>query len=268
MSRPIRPWFRMYVEIFSDRKILRLRPDQRWLWTAILGAARESPTPGRLEVAEGVAMTSTELARYADVNVRMVRPALELMESLGMVTFDGDVVCVPNFLVRQYESDNVTARTRAFREREKQLLERSEERSQTVDGNVPKNVPGNVPETETETETEKSRPRKRGTRLPEGWLPNPEVRTQMAQEYPTVDLRLAHEKFKDYWTDQPGQKGIKLDWNGTWRNWIRGEAERTPNGGKPHTNGNTAPAGPPPELLGDFEALNDWYDKQAGRRAS
>ena len=29
------------------------------------------------------------------------------------------------------------------------------------------------------------------------------------------------EKFKDYWISQPGQKGVKLDWFATWRNWVR-----------------------------------------------
>ena len=29
------------------------------------------------------------------------------------------------------------------------------------------------------------------------------------------------EKFKDYWIAQPGQKGVKLDWDATWRNWVR-----------------------------------------------
>jgi hypothetical protein len=28
-------------------------------------------------------------------------------------------------------------------------------------------------------------------------------------------------KFRDYWTALPGQKGVKLDWPATWRNWIR-----------------------------------------------
>jgi len=29
------------------------------------------------------------------------------------------------------------------------------------------------------------------------------------------------EQFKDYWISQPGQKGVKLDWFATWRNWVR-----------------------------------------------
>ena len=29
------------------------------------------------------------------------------------------------------------------------------------------------------------------------------------------------EQFKDYWVAIPGSKGVKLDWAGTWRNWVR-----------------------------------------------
>jgi hypothetical protein len=29
------------------------------------------------------------------------------------------------------------------------------------------------------------------------------------------------DQFKDYWTSVAGQKGVKLDWFATWRNWVR-----------------------------------------------
>ncbi len=37
----------------------------------------------------------------------------------------------------------------------------------------------------------------------------------------------AHEfaKFRDYWIAVPGQKGVKLDWFATWRNWCRRAAD-------------------------------------------
>ncbi|KAB2761724.1 hypothetical protein F9L00_12725 [Brucella anthropi] len=34
------------------------------------------------------------------------------------------------------------------------------------------------------------------------------------------------DKFRDYWRGQPGQRGVKLDWEATWRNWCRSAAER------------------------------------------
>jgi hypothetical protein len=27
--------------------------------------------------------------------------------------------------------------------------------------------------------------------------------------------------FVDYWIAQPGQRGVKVDWEATWRNWMR-----------------------------------------------
>jgi len=31
------------------------------------------------------------------------------------------------------------------------------------------------------------------------------------------------DQFKDYWVAQGGQKGAKLDWTATWRNWVRNQ---------------------------------------------
>jgi hypothetical protein len=118
MPRKPQPWFRFYVEAFGDRKVLRLPHAQRWLWVAILGAARESPEPGRLLVAEDLPMTRTELARYADVKPRDVEEGLSAMQALKMIKINGDeVIEVTNWDQRQFESDNVTARTAAYRER-------------------------------------------------------------------------------------------------------------------------------------------------------
>jgi hypothetical protein len=68
----------------------------------------------------------------------------------------------------------------------------------------------------------------RGHRLPEGWEPAEEVVRQMREECPHVDLRIEHAKFTDHWNSQPGSKALKLDWTGTWRNWIRRSAESGP----------------------------------------
>lgn len=64
----------------------------------------------------------------------------------------------------------------------------------------------------------------RGTRLPNDWSPTDE-QLSFARGL-GVDGYDQAERFRDYWIAQPGQKGVKLDWNGTWRNWIRRAAER------------------------------------------
>ncbi|HEY8590213.1 MAG TPA: hypothetical protein VIL55_11740 [Naasia sp.] len=68
----------------------------------------------------------------------------------------------------------------------------------------------------------------RGARLDPAWRPSPAVREQLAAECPTVDLVAEFRKFTDYWTAIPGAKGRKLDWDATFRNWIRRAAENAP----------------------------------------
>lgn len=77
---------------------------------------------------------------------------------------------------------------------------------------------------------------RRGTRLPDGWEPPENVIRDMHAQFPQINLRAEHAKFCDYWQAKPGKDAEKLDWAKTWRNWIRGAAERTPNG---HRNGHT-----------------------------
>lgn len=41
------------------------------------------------------------------------------------------------------------------------------------------------------------------------------------QERPELIPQKVFNQFKDYWISQAGQKGVKLDWFATWRNWVR-----------------------------------------------
>jgi uncharacterized protein YdaU (DUF1376 family) len=57
------------------------------------------------------------------------------------------------------------------------------------------------------------------------------------------------DQFKDYWVAQAGQKGVKLDWDATWRNWVRNTKAVKPN---PYDVGRltVAPSNEPdPQLL-------------------
>lgn len=61
----------------------------------------------------------------------------------------------------------------------------------------------------------------RGTRLPtELEIPN-EYIAFCHLERQDLDPHKVWAQFKDYWTAQPGQKGVKTDWAATWRNWVR-----------------------------------------------
>lgn len=54
-----------------------------------------------------------------------------------------------------------------------------------------------------------------------------------ATHCPGLDVKASSERFIDYWVAQPGQKGVKLDWVATWRNWLRKDYESKPVSQKP-----------------------------------
>lgn len=122
MGRAPRPWFRFYVETFADPKIRRFRPSERWLWAAVLGVARQSPVPGSLYVSLGEPMTTAELADWAGMRTREVAPTMERFAEVGMVSLDqSGAWFVTAWDTRQFESDDVTARTRQHRARERSI---------------------------------------------------------------------------------------------------------------------------------------------------
>lgn len=70
---------------------------------------------------------------------------------------------------------------------------------------------------------------KRGTRLTADWkLPRAWGEWAVSEGMDEVSVRREADTFRDYWISQPGQKGVKLDWQATWRNWIRKALERQP----------------------------------------
>ena len=81
-----------------------------------------------------------------------------------------------------------------------------------------------IPETEGETEKERETKKKtsnRGSRLPVDFVLDEEWISFCKQERPDLNPQKVFAEFLDYWTAQPGQKGVKLAWTPTWRNWVR-----------------------------------------------
>lgn len=71
----------------------------------------------------------------------------------------------------------------------------------------------------------KRAPSARGARLAPTWEPD-EKGLSMGREVFGSKLTTELESFRDYWAAQPGSKGIKTDWQATWRNWCRRAGER------------------------------------------
>lgn len=44
---------------------------------------------------------------------------------------------------------------------------------------------------------------------------------------PDLKPQSVFDQFKDYWVSVGGQKGTKLDWTATWRNWVRNQRQQS-----------------------------------------
>jgi uncharacterized protein YdaU (DUF1376 family) len=66
----------------------------------------------------------------------------------------------------------------------------------------------------------------KGKRLPPDWKPSDTDWNEACRLLGRQKAELELAKFRDYWPDKPGKDGLKIEWNGTWRNWVRKAAEQ------------------------------------------
>jgi hypothetical protein len=79
---------------------------------------------------------------------------------------------------------------------------------------------------------------KRATRIPDNFAVIEEHR-KFTLEEGLADPALHVDAFKDYWRAKAGKDGLKLDWDATFRNWLRRAAEMSRKGNG-YGNGNRA----------------------------
>jgi hypothetical protein len=77
--------------------------------------------------------------------------------------------------------------------------------------------------TQTITNNHKE-PKRIATRISKDFQPSKELLDWQSKNFPEANVELETAKFTDFFLSSP--KGVKLDWDAAWRNWIR-------NGSKP-----------------------------------
>ena len=63
----------------------------------------------------------------------------------------------------------------------------------------------------------------RGSRLANNWILPDEWEYWANKERPDLNAKQVFDQFKDYWCAKAGKDAIKLDWQATWRNWVRNQ---------------------------------------------
>jgi uncharacterized protein YdaU (DUF1376 family) len=84
--------------------------------------------------------------------------------------------------------------------------------------------------------------KQRGSRLPADCLLPTDWFHFCKQERPDLVPKQVFDEFRDYWIAQPGQKGVKTDWDATWRNWVRRQNQARTGGRTEHKHAAAARA--------------------------
>ena len=113
---------------------------------------------------------------------------------------------------------NADTNKRIADEREAKRRENRTKREQSVDEPPPNHKP-------LTTNQEPTLKGTRGSRLSADWVLPKEWADWAKQERPDLDLRSVGEQFKDYWSAKAGSGATKLDWQATWRNWVRNQKQ-------------------------------------------
>jgi uncharacterized protein YdaU (DUF1376 family) len=70
----------------------------------------------------------------------------------------------------------------------------------------------------------------RGRKLPSDWRPTDDDWMEACRSLGSRKAEVELAKFRDYWPAKPGGGSRKLNWDATWRNWVRRAAEQLPSG--------------------------------------
>ncbi len=227
------PWFKVDDHFWSHPKISDLSNDAISLWVRAGSYSAQHLTDGFIPDA----VVRRQL--WSDKSA-----AEELAESGLWVVAEGGFQ-FHDWLQYQPTAADTLSKREAARERVRKARERkralAEDGSQDVRANT--SVTGNEPAANLPRSSQKVRstpnpnpnpidtdvsidppnpPRgKRGSRLAADWRPTQETVEKIEATCPGLDYKSEHEVFVDYWIAQPGQKGSKVDWDATWRNWMR-----------------------------------------------
>lgn len=167
------PWFRVYGDILSDRKLVRVCAITKQpkavivgVWTIMLAMASDSPERGQLLISEGLPITFDEVAHEAGLPDEVCEAIIHAFISLNMIQVGDDTYIVSNWDKRQFKSDNVNERVKQYRDRKKQMVlgqydaiignssERYTPTADKKDVSLPVTLPETPPESESESELE------------------------------------------------------------------------------------------------------------------
>lgn len=165
------------------------------------------------------------VADHAQCSERQVGRSINSLEEYGLITVQRDKGKSNNYNLNFNTPDKLSGATNKAKPRT------NETKPLTPCPATPDTMsyePGSNQELKPVIETSKAlstsaqKNHVRGTRLnPDFVLPKDWGNWALESGLTREQVIFEAEKFRDYWVSISGQKGVKMDWLATWRNWIR-----------------------------------------------
>ena len=150
-----------------------------------------------------------------------------ILESGKIQVFDG---CLAN-----YRADKELDTLKTYQEQQREKASKPRKYNGLDVATAKPNTSHTEPDTEEEKREAKASPKKRGSRLADDWfLPKTWGEWAVAEGWKIDAIRTEADNFKDYWCARAGPTAVKLDWEATWRVWMRKTAKTS----KPRINSN------------------------------
>lgn len=152
---------------------------------------------------------------------------------------------------KAHKRENNADRQRRYRERNAALRVTGVTNGDKRDGTLPPSPSPLVPPPQTPPpiipQSSSTIPEtKRASRLSTDWvLPSAWGRWAISQGHSEATIRLEADKFRDFWCSKSGTDATKLDWEATWRNWMRNSRSAP---------GHGPPAAKPPSITDVLKA--------------
>lgn len=218
------PWVKFYTGDWRSDPALKICSlAARGLWIEMICLMHEAHPYGHLLV-NGLSPTDTQLGVLVGAAPEQIAAMLGELESAAVFSRTRAGVIYSRKLTRMAKKA-ATARNngrlggnpKLGKQTDIPALDKGE-----VNGGLKAQIP-EARDQKKEREADAS-PKKaeRGSRIPPDWrLPAAWGDWAMGEGFPELSVRREADRFRDYWLGRAGKDGTKLDWEATWRNWIR-----------------------------------------------
>lgn len=151
------PWFRLYSEIISDRKITMIarlsghsKAEVIGAFTVLMCLASESPKRGVLLATENIRYSVSDISHELGLDEEETEELLGYFEKLEMITVDDGGISIRNWDKRQYKSDDSNERVTRYRVNRKSNADVTLQNSYSNADVTPPDNRGQITETESD----------------------------------------------------------------------------------------------------------------------